>query len=93
VASNADDEAVVTFTTTSFRVADKLGGGNGDIVVNGNEIDFFNVGQCGLLLPEGVGRYQWGLRGATLHFAPLNSDPCPVRHDHFANQNFIRNEG
>jgi hypothetical protein len=91
VVSTADEAAAVTFSTNGFRVRDKLGGGNGDIVVNGNEIDFFNVPQCGLVLPEGVGRYQWTLRSATLHFAPLNNDPCPVRHDHFADQDFTRN--
>ncbi|MEO8572009.1 MAG: hypothetical protein ABI553_09970 [Chloroflexota bacterium] len=83
----------MTFTANGFRVADATGGGSGSIVVNGNEIDFFNVKACGLFLPEGVGRYEWGLQGTTLHFAPLNSDPCPVRHDHFANQDFTKTGG
>jgi hypothetical protein len=93
VISNPDDAAVATFTANSFRVVDTLAGGNGEIVVNGNEIDFFNVRQCGLVFPKGVGRYQWRLQGAKLHFAPLNSDPCPVRHWHFANQDFTRTGG
>ncbi len=82
--------AVVTFAANRFRVADRLGGGHGEIVVNGNEIDFFNVQECGLFLPEGVGRYRWILRGTTLHFVPLNKDPCPVRDDHFADQDFTK---
>lgn len=93
VVTAADSAAVVTITTSGFQVADKLGGGSGDLVVNGNEIDFFNVLQCGLVLPHGVGRYQWRLRGTTLHFVPLNHDPCPVRHRHFANQDFSRSGG
>lgn len=93
VVSTADSGAVVTFSADGFRVADKLGGGIGDVVVNGDEIDFFNVQACGLFLPEGVGRYRWTLHGATLHFAPLNSDPCPVRHAHFADQDFTRSGG
>jgi len=83
----------VTFTATSFRVVDKFGGGGGDIVVNGDEIDFFNVPECGLFLPKGVGRYQWSLQGATLQLAPLNSDPCPVRPTHFSNQSYTKSGG
>ncbi len=93
VVSTANSGAVVTFTANNFRVTDSLGGANGSIVVNGNEIDFFNVKACGLFLPEGVGRYEWGLQGTTLHFSPLNSDPCPVRHDHFADQDFTKSGG
>jgi hypothetical protein len=93
VISNPDDSAVVTLTPNGFRVVDTLGGGNGEIVVNGNEIDFFNVPQCGLVFPKGVGRYQWRVQGTKLHFAPLNSDPCPVRHGHFANQDFTTTGG
>ncbi|MEP7022568.1 MAG: hypothetical protein ABJB47_01890, partial [Actinomycetota bacterium] len=69
----------VTIDAKAFSVSDNLGGASGEIVVNGNEIDFFNVPQCQLFLPKGVGRYRWHLHGATLHFTPLNSDPCPVR--------------
>lgn len=93
VSKTADSAAVLTITTNGFHVADNLGGGRGDIVVNTDEIDFFNVAQCGLVLPQGVGRYQWRLRGATLHLTPLNHDPCPVRDSHFANQDFTRSGG
>jgi hypothetical protein len=90
VASTASDAALVTLKSRAFQVVDNLGGATGEIVVNGNEIDFFNVAQCHLVLPQGVGRYRWRLRGVTLHFAPLNNDPCPIRHQHFANQDFNR---
>lgn len=93
VTHTADEAAVVTIDANVFSVSDKLGGASGEIVVNGHEIDFFNVPQCHLFLPKGVGRYRWQLHGATLHFTPLNSDPCPVRHAHFANQNFTKNRG
>ncbi len=91
--STANSGAVVTFAPTHFRVSDATGGAGGAIVVNGDEIDFFNVPNCGLVLPAGVGRYRWSLKGTTLHFAPLNTDPCPVRLDHFANQDFAKTGG
>jgi hypothetical protein len=50
--------------------------GVGDIVVNGDEIDFFNGSACGLQLPQGVGRYKWKLSGTTLAFAAMAVDPC-----------------
>jgi hypothetical protein len=43
--------------------------GWGNVVVNNNEIDFFN-GPC-----SGVGRYRWTVKGGLLHFT-LISDPC-----------------
>jgi ABC-type transport system substrate-binding protein len=53
-----------------------FGEGHGDIVVNGNEIDFFNGDSCGLPLPQGVGRYRWKLSGTTLTFTGITVDPC-----------------
>ncbi len=93
VAHTADAAVVVSFTADGFRVADNLGGGHGELVVNGDEIDLFNVRECGLTLPEGVGRYRWSLMGSTLSFTPLNTDPCPVRGKHFAHQDFIKSSG
>ncbi len=63
--------------------------GNGDIVVRGNEIDFFSGTLCPLVLPQGVGRYQWSLQGATLHLAPLNVDPCG-RVDLLTNESYTK---
>jgi hypothetical protein len=52
-----------------------LGSGSGNVVVNNNEIDFFNGVLCGLKLPDGVGRYTWTLTGGLLTLT-LISDPC-----------------
>jgi hypothetical protein len=51
----------------------------GDVVVNHNEIDFFNevnvegISDCDH--PPGVGRYKWTLTSGVLHFT-LISEPC-----------------
>jgi hypothetical protein len=70
----------LTFTATTYQLAFKgIGGGpsgQGDVVVNNDEIDFFNGVHCGLQLPDGVGRYTWTLTRGVLQFAPLNMDPC-----------------
>jgi hypothetical protein len=69
----------LTLAPTSYKLVYRDGGvsgaGNGDAVVNNNEIDFFNGQQCGLQLPDGVGRYTWILTGGILTFT-LISDPC-----------------
>lgn len=59
--------------------------GSGNVVVDKNEIDFFNGGNCGLQLPDGVGRYKWTLAGGGLKLTRLNKDPCG-RDSVFANQ-------
>jgi hypothetical protein len=55
----------------------------GDVVVNNNEIDFFNGVYCelnqGLHLPDGVGRYTWKVTGGLLYLT-LISDPCTRSH-------------
>jgi hypothetical protein len=48
----------------------------GSVVVNGDEIDFFNGDQCGIGLPGGIGRYRWTVTGGDLALSPLNEDPC-----------------
>jgi hypothetical protein len=65
----------LTFTTTTFdssfvAVGGRQTDGHGDVVANGNEIDFFN-GRC-----DGVGRYSWRLAGGLLYLT-LIADPCP----------------
>lgn len=57
-----------------FATPEDSAGGN--VVVRGNEIDFFNAVRCGLSLPAGVGRYKWTLMEGELGFAPLNEDMC-----------------
>jgi hypothetical protein len=50
---------------------------HGNVVVNGDEIDFFNGDQCGFPLPRGVGKYHWELVDeSTIKFTGLNEDPC-----------------
>ena len=63
---------------------------NGNVIVNADEIDFFDGDQCGIPLPGGVGRYRWTLPGELLHFAALNDDPCG-RSEDLADENYQRN--
>jgi hypothetical protein len=58
-----------------WRDGSLSGTGTGDAVVNNNEMDFFNGVNCGLQLPDGVGRYTWTLTRGLLIFT-LISDPC-----------------
>jgi hypothetical protein len=53
--------------------------GLGDVVVNNNEIDFFNGVYCGIPLPGGVGRYAWKDTGGLLYLTMI-SDPCTRSH-------------
>ena len=53
--------------------------GLADVVVNGDEIDFFNGVYCGIPLPGGIGRYRWGLTGGLLYLTNI-SDPCTRAH-------------
>jgi hypothetical protein len=71
----------LTLMATTYREAYTARGGTqqagqGDVVVNNNEIDFFNGVLCGRHLPDGVGRYRWALTGGVLYLT-LISDPCP----------------
>jgi hypothetical protein len=61
----------------------------GHVVVNHNEIDFFTDSiDCGLELPDGVGRYHWTITGGVLHLT-LISDPCG-RDYVLANRSWLR---
>ena len=53
-----------------------FGQSNGNVVVNGTEIAFFNGSGCGISLPGGVGRYSWTVSGSEAHFEALSPDPC-----------------
>ncbi len=87
------DTLVLTLTATTYTLDIGTGSGGGAIVVNGNEIDFFSSPRClPLVLPEGVGRYQWTLQGHALHLAPLNADPCG-RVGLLTNQTFTKSGG
>ena len=82
----------LTFTATTYNWTTNVAGftdGGGDVVVNGNEIDFFNGQACSTDLPQGVGRYTWTLTNGVLHFVLLNTDICP-RQPFLANQSYTR---
>jgi hypothetical protein len=49
------------------------------VVVNGDEIDFFNGIYCAIPLPGGIGRYTWKLTGGLLYLTNI-SDPCTRAH-------------
>lgn len=49
---------------------------HGDLVVNGDEIDFYNSDYCHLRLPDGVGRYRWSITADLLTLTLLAPDPC-----------------
>jgi hypothetical protein len=71
----------LSFTAMNYRqwvtgYGGTLASGSGEVVVNGNEIDFYNGALCGIHLPDGVGRYTWTVTGGVLRFT-LISDPCP----------------
>lgn len=69
--------STITLTGNDYQVAqtDPTNSAAGKIVVNGDEIDFFN-GPCGQL-PGHLGRYRWTLHGtSSVEFTPLNEDPC-----------------
>jgi len=53
-----------------------FGQSNGNVVVNGTEIAFFNGSGCGISLPGGVGRYSWAVSGSEVSFVALAPDPC-----------------
>jgi hypothetical protein len=62
----------------------------GDLVVNGNEIAFFNSFACGFTLPEGVGRYRWRVEGKRLHLDPIGKEPCSGRATFLADATYER---
>jgi hypothetical protein len=76
--------AQLTLMATTYQEVFTFGGSSlhaasGNVVVNNNEIDFFNEvnteGTSMCDVPGGVGRYKWSLAGGVLHFT-LISEPC-----------------
>ena len=72
-ANSGGEVLILSGNTYSFPTA---AGAGGNVVVNGNEILFFNGSACGLFLPEGIGRYSWTVSGESLNFVALARDPC-----------------
>ena len=66
-----------------------FGQSNGNVVVNGNEILFFNGSGCGMPLPSGIGWYSWTLSDREVHFVALARDPC-ARGDLLADVTWVR---
>jgi hypothetical protein len=83
----------LTLMATTYHQAYTASGGQqaagqGNVVVSGNEIVFFNGLVCGLKLPDGVGRYTWTITAGILHFT-LISDPC-TRWEVYTHQGWSR---
>ena len=71
--------STITLSGTDYRVVQTAppNTAHGNVVVAGDEIDFFNGSGCGVPLPNGVGRYRWTIQGTmSVHFTALNKDPC-----------------
>ena len=82
----------VTLSGNDYRVVQTSPANHaaGNVVVNGDEIDFFNGSGCGIPLPDGVGRYRWKLEdNGSVQFTALNPDPCG-RVDILANATWTR---
>jgi hypothetical protein len=64
----------------------------GDIVVDGDEIAFFNSNgtSCPPDPRPDVGRYKWRVTGKKLHLRPVGKDPCGGRASGLANTTFVR---
>jgi hypothetical protein len=74
----------LTLAATSWSISFVATGGTavpsqGDVVVNNDEIDFFNSVYCGLQLPNGLGRFTWRVTAGVLYFT-LISDTCTRAH-------------
>jgi hypothetical protein len=68
------------------------GSAQGDIVVDGDVIAFFNSNgaSCPPDPLDDVGRYKWRIRGAELHLKLLGKDPCGGRVSVLTNGAFRR---
>jgi hypothetical protein len=63
----------------------------GDIVVDGDEIAFFNSnGPSCPPDPPDVGRYRWRVTGEKLHLRAIGEDPFSGRTSVLANRTFVR---
>jgi hypothetical protein len=88
VSDNPDHGLLFVISDTHYRVPTRFA--HGDLVVDGDEIAFFNAAICGLQLPDGVGRYRWSVHGRQLHLEPVDEDPCGGRSDILENATYRR---
>ena len=78
--------SILEFTATNYTVS-WLGGGNGQIEVEGDEITFFGSGEC-----PGRGTYRWSIEGDKLDLEPVGTDPCPFRYEWARTETYTRYE-
>jgi hypothetical protein len=88
----------LTLTATTYRLTHtdiSVCGtsSSGEVKIIHSEIDFFNADACGLVYPDGVGRYTWTLASGHLTFSPLNLDRCPRGAEWLANRTYSRTQG
>ena len=76
--------SILEFTATNYTVT-WLGGGNGQIEVEGDEITFFGSGEC-----PGRGTYRWSIEGDKLDLEPVGTDPCPFRLEWARSETYTR---
>jgi hypothetical protein len=76
--------SILEFTATNYTVT-WLGGGNGRIEVEGDEITFFGSREC-----PGRGIYRWSIKGDKLDLEPVGIDPCPYRFEWARTETYTR---
>jgi hypothetical protein len=76
--------SILEFTATKYTVT-WLGGGNGRIEVEGDEITFFGSRDC-----PGRGTYRWSIEGDKLDLEPVGTDPCPFRYEWARSETYTR---
>jgi hypothetical protein len=76
--------AILAFTATGYTQT-WLGGGSGQIEVEGDEITFSGSREC-----PGSGIYRWSIEGDKLHLEPVGSDACPFRADWAGDRTYTR---
>lgn len=80
----ASEVAILEFTATGYTIS-WLGGGNGQIEVEGDEITFFGSREC-----PGRGMYRWSIAGDKLDLEPVGTDPCPFRFEWARSETYTR---
>ena len=76
--------AILAFTATEYTIV-WLGGGNGQIEVEGDKIAFSGSREC-----PGSGTYRWSMEGDKLHLEPVGTDACPFRADWAGDRTYTR---
>ncbi len=77
------DIAVLTLTSTTYRIDRGTDFAVGDAGVTGDRLQFSNSSAC-----AGLGEYRWTLVGSSLSFSPAVVEACPGRGDAIANRTY-----